>query len=53
MATSYGVHRAEATIAAARAGFADTLIIDADLAEAILSSPSLDTAGPTAPTAGA
>lgn len=36
VATSYGSHRAEATIAAARAGYVHTLIIDAPLARAIL-----------------
>ena len=36
VATSYGPHRAEATIAAVRAGYAHTLIIDAPLAEAML-----------------
>ncbi|RUQ98229.1 sugar-binding transcriptional regulator [Labedella endophytica] len=36
VATSYGPHRADATIAAARAGYITTLIIDAPLAEAIL-----------------
>jgi len=36
VATSYGAHRAEATIVAARAGFAHTLIVDAALARAIV-----------------
>lgn len=36
VATSYGPHRADATIAAARARYVHTLIIDAPLAEAIL-----------------
>lgn len=36
IATSYGSHRAEATIAAAQAGYVHTLIIDAPLARAIL-----------------
>ncbi|OIH85281.1 hypothetical protein BLJ79_08905 [Arthrobacter sp. UCD-GKA] len=38
VATSYGSHRAEATIAAARAGYLHTLIIDAPLAHAILAA---------------
>jgi len=36
VATSYGAHRAAATIVAARAGFAHTLIVDAPLARAIV-----------------
>ncbi len=36
VATSYGSHRADATIAAARAGYVHTLIVDAPLAHAIL-----------------
>ena len=36
IATSYGSHRAEATIAAAQAGYVQTLIIDAPLAHSIL-----------------
>lgn len=36
VATSYGAHRAGATIVAAQAGFAHTLIIDAPLARAII-----------------
>ncbi|WP_166426655.1 sugar-binding transcriptional regulator [Labedella populi] len=36
VATSYGPHRADATIAAARAGYVHTLIVDAPLAEAII-----------------
>lgn len=36
VATSYGPHRARATIAAARAGYVHTLIIDEPLARAIL-----------------
>ncbi|WP_161498656.1 sugar-binding transcriptional regulator [Microterricola pindariensis] len=35
VATSYGAHRVDATIAAARAGYAHTLIIDSALADAI------------------
>ncbi|MFI6426735.1 sugar-binding transcriptional regulator [Promicromonospora sp. NPDC050880] len=36
IATSYGQHRAEATVAAVRAGFVHTLIVDEPLAQAIL-----------------
>lgn len=44
VATSYGAHRAEATIVAARAGFVHTLIVDAPLARAIVRTLGRDSA---------
>ncbi|MEJ5945968.1 sugar-binding domain-containing protein [Pseudokineococcus basanitobsidens] len=39
VATSHGAYRAEATRAAVRAGFATTLVVDGDLARAVLQLP--------------